>query len=52
LGHTTMDIQTVAAHCGFQTISHFNRVFKQNTGQSPMEFRRQFINLEEENAGF
>lgn len=52
LGHTTMDIQTVAAHCGFQTISHFNRVFKQNTGQSPMEFRRQFINLEDENAGF
>lgn len=51
LVHTAMDIQTVAAHCGFHTISHFNRVFKQNVGQSPMEFRRQFASQEEENEG-
>lgn len=51
LVHTTMDVQTVAAHCGFNTISHFNRVFKENVGQSPMEFRRQFASQEEENGG-
>ena len=48
--HSTMDIQTVASHCGFHAISHFNRVFKQSTGLSPMEFRRQFPCQEAENA--
>lgn len=51
LTHTTMDVQTVAARCGFQTISHFNRVFKQSAGLSPMEFRRQNAHEEKNDAG-
>lgn len=50
LAHTSMDVQTIAAQCGFNTISHFNRVFKQENGMSPMIFRRQFARQEEPNA--
>ena len=52
LGHSKMDIRTIASHCGFQTISHFNRVFKQETGLSPMEFRRKFSSQEAEDGEF
>lgn len=52
LGHSKMDVRTIATHCGFPTISHFNRVFKQETGLSPMEFRRKFSDQEAEDAGF
>lgn len=41
LQQSTMSIQEIASHCGFRTISHFNRAFKQNTGYSPKEFRSQ-----------
>ena len=50
LVHSSMDIQSIATNCGFHTISHFNRVFKENTGQSPMEFRRQFGKQENSHA--
>lgn len=52
LVHSTMDIQNIAAHCGFHTISHFNRVFKQDTDLSPLEFRRQFSTQEDTYAEF
>jgi YesN/AraC family two-component response regulator len=34
-------ISEVAYEIGFQSLTHFNRVFKQITGQSPTEFRNQ-----------
>lgn len=39
LRNTELSIQEIAAECGFSTPSHFNRVFKQHTGGSPLEFR-------------
>lgn len=51
LGHSKMDVRTVAANCGFQTVSHFNRVFRQDTGLSPMEFRRKHTAQEAKDAG-
>ena len=32
-------ISEVAYEIGFQSLTHFNRVFKKITGQSPTEFR-------------
>lgn len=37
---TTDAIQTIALSCGFGTLSHFNRTFKNIKGMSPREFRR------------
>lgn len=50
--HSKMDVRTVAAHCGFQTVSHFNRVFKQEASLSPLEFRRKFSVQEAEDEEF
>ncbi|MGC5022762.1 helix-turn-helix domain-containing protein [Micromonospora sp. DT47] len=32
----------IAAECGYQNLSHFNRRFRVQTGMSPREFRRHF----------
>lgn len=34
-----LSIQEISSNCGFSNTSHFNRVFKQQTGMSPLEFR-------------
>lgn len=39
LKKTNKPIQEIASDCGFSNVSHFNRVFKQQTGNSPLEFR-------------
>ncbi|MBC7904810.1 MAG: helix-turn-helix transcriptional regulator [Gemmatimonadaceae bacterium] len=40
LGQTTDSIASVSIDCGFQNLSHFNRVFKKIKGLSPGEYRR------------
>lgn len=45
-----LSIQEIASHCGFRTISHFNRVFKQNIDCSPQEFRHRSTYQEEYHA--
>ncbi|MBV9876134.1 MAG: helix-turn-helix transcriptional regulator [Verrucomicrobia bacterium] len=40
LVNSDLPIGDVALDCGFATIQHFSRVFKQMTGQTPIEFRR------------
>ena len=39
--NSTMGVQELASQCGFSSTPHFNRVFKQHTGVSPLEFRHQ-----------
>lgn len=39
LKSTDSPIQEIASNCGFSNVSHFNRVFKQQTGNSPLEYR-------------
>lgn len=46
----SMGIQEVAEHSGFRTTPHFNRMFKQSTGLSPLEYRRQNANGAHENG--
>lgn len=40
LTHSDLPIGQVASECGFATIQHFSRVFREVTGQSPIRFRR------------
>lgn len=41
LVHSVLDSREIAQQCGFASVSHFNRVFKQQTGLAPLEFRHQ-----------
>ena len=40
LTHSDLPIGDIASECGFATIQHFSRVFKEVHGQTPIEFRR------------
>ncbi len=37
---TTLDITAIALDCGFNSVTYFNRVFKENIGITPGEYRR------------
>ena len=37
-------VSEIAFECGFQSLTHFNRVFKRIQGHSPTEFREQLAN--------
>lgn len=37
-----LDISQICIECGFQNLSHFHRVFKTQTGVTPMVYRRKF----------
>ncbi|NDV81810.1 AraC family transcriptional regulator [Bacteroides sp. 51] len=34
-----MNISQISVECGFDTISHFNKVFKKNTGYTPSQYK-------------
>ncbi len=40
---THLQIQTVAAHCGLVDVQYFSKMFKAETGQTPLAFRRAHI---------
>jgi AraC-like DNA-binding protein len=40
LRHSALSIGDVALECGFATIQHFSRIFKETNGQTPIEFRQ------------
>jgi AraC-like DNA-binding protein len=40
LSHSDLPIGDIAAECGFATIQHFSRVFKQMHGRAPINLRR------------
>lgn len=37
-----LDISQISIECGFQNLSHFHRIFKNQTGVTPMVYRRSF----------
>ncbi len=39
LAFTELSLKEIANRCGFKTVSHFSRVFKERTGETPMGFR-------------
>ena len=40
LSTTTLQIQTVALHCGIVDVQHFSKLFKKKTGKTPTEYRK------------
>lgn len=40
---TTYDISHISIECGFNTICHFNKIFKRKTSLTPSEYRNKFI---------
>jgi AraC family transcriptional regulator len=40
LARSDLPVGDIALDCGFATIQHFSRVFKELRGQTPIEFRR------------
>jgi AraC-like DNA-binding protein len=39
-----MSISQLSNECGFETISHFNKTFKKNTGYVPSQYRKTMLN--------
>ena len=39
---TTLQVQTVAQHCGFADVRYFTKVFKKQTGETPRELRARY----------
>ncbi|UTA67458.1 AraC family transcriptional regulator [Emticicia sp. 21SJ11W-3] len=37
-----LDISQISIECGFQNLSHFHRIFKSQTGVTPLVYRRQY----------
>lgn len=37
--YTEASIQEIASRCGFSSIAHFHRIFKQKTDTTPLEYR-------------
>jgi AraC-like DNA-binding protein len=44
VGASARPITEIAMHWGFNNPSHFSRVFREHTGQSPSEFRQALLN--------
>lgn len=40
LAFTEVPIKEIAERCGFKTVQHFSRVFREITGQTPADYRR------------
>lgn len=40
---TTLQIQTVAQHCGIVDVHYFSKLFKKHTGKTPSQFRQDFM---------
>jgi AraC-like DNA-binding protein len=42
---TTLQIQTVALHCGILDVQYFSKLFKRHTGKTPKEYRETLENV-------
>jgi AraC-like DNA-binding protein len=45
LARSDLPIGDIALDCGFATSQHFSRVFKEVSGQTPIEFRRRSLSV-------
>ena len=48
LARSDLPIGDIALDCGFATIQHFSRVFKEVSGQTPIEFRQRSLSISSE----
>lgn len=40
LSHEALSVTEIAARCGFGSISYFSRIFKEETGETPMQYKK------------
>lgn len=45
LRHSNLAVAEIGVQCGFGDVSHFHRVFKQQTGMTPAAYRRQAVEV-------
>jgi AraC-like DNA-binding protein len=38
-----ISISQLSSQCGFDTLSHFNKTFKKNTGYVPSQYRKSLL---------
>lgn len=43
LAYTELPLKEIADRCGFKTVQHFSRVFKEKVGETPLTFRREAV---------
>lgn len=43
LAFTDVPIKDIVVRCGFKTVQHFSRVFKEHTGETPADFRKDAV---------
>lgn len=43
LKHTTYNISEISTILGFTSVSHLNHIFKEATGKSPLQFRKEYL---------
>ena len=41
LKETNQTVERIAAGVGYETVEHFNRLFKKTYGMTPMQYRRE-----------
>ena len=41
LKETNQTVENIASSVGYETVEHFNRLFKKTYGTTPVQFRRQ-----------
>ncbi|MDD2362184.1 MAG: AraC family transcriptional regulator [Oscillospiraceae bacterium] len=44
LAFTEVPLKDVSTRCGFKTVQHFSRIFKEHTDQTPAKFRKKAVN--------
>ena len=49
LAFTDVPIKDIANMVGFKTVQHFNRIFKENVGSTPAEYRKSTVQKRKEN---
>lgn len=42
LKSTSLQVQTIAMHCGIMDVQYFSKIFKRQTGKTPNEYRKEF----------
>jgi AraC-like DNA-binding protein len=43
LAFTEIPLKEITSRCGFKTVQHFSRIFKEQTGKTPLQFRKQAV---------
>ena len=43
LANPNLSVKVIAAHLGYQSVSHFSSAFKKETGKSPSAYRKNIL---------